>query len=100
MKKYVKRMVEEHSDLYVRIAELHDDIYNKDTSHISKADFANMCIQLNAMRQYEKCLVARLNNAGVSFENGAYHECVAVIAAPQCDCENKDDAEENQEDNK
>lgn len=100
MKKYVKRMVEEHSDLYVRIAELHDDIYNKDTSHINKADFANMCIQLNAMRQYEKCLIARLNNAGVSFDNGAYHECVAVIAAPQYDCEDKDDAEENQEDNK
>lgn len=99
MKKYVKRMVEEHSQLYVRIAELHDDIYNKDTSHINKADFANMCIQLNAMRQYEKCLIARLNNAGVSFDNGAYHECVVVIAAPQCDCEDKDDAEENQEDN-
>ena len=99
MKKYVKRMVEEHSDLYVRIAELHDDIYNTDTSHINNADFANMCIQLNAMRQYEKCLIARLNNAGVSFDNGAYHECVAVIAAPQCDCEDNDDAKENKENN-
>lgn len=99
MKKYVKCMVEEHSQLYVRIAELHDDIYNKDTSHINKADFANMCIQLNAMRQYEKCLIARLNNAGVSFDNGAYHKCVAVIAAPHGNDDDNDDAEENQEDN-
>lgn len=99
MEKYVKRMVEEHSQLYVRLVKLNDYIYNKDTSHINKADFANMCMQLAAMRQYEKCLVARLNNAGVSFTDGAYHECVAVIAAPQCDCEDKDDAEENQEDN-
>lgn len=99
MKKYVKEMVEEHRQLYVRIAELHDDIYNKDTSHINKVDFANMCIQLNAMRQYEKCLIARLNNAGVSFDNGAYHECVAVIAAPQGNDDDNDDAEENQEDN-
>lgn len=99
MEKYVKEMVEEHSQLYVRLVKLNDDIYNKDTSHINKADFANMCIQLDAMRSYEKCLVARLNNAGVSFENGAYHECVAVIAAPHGNDDDNDDAEENQEDN-
>ena len=99
MKKYVKRMVEEHSQLYVRLEKLNDFIYNQDTSHINKADFANMCMQLAAMRQYEKCLVARLNNAGVSFDNGAYHECVAVIAAPQGNDDDNDDAEENQEDN-
>lgn len=90
MEKYVKRMVEEHSQLYVRIAELHDDIYNKDTSQINKADFANMCIQLNAMRQYEKCLIARLNNAGVIFGNGLYHECVAAVNT-------EEDAEESKE---
>jgi hypothetical protein len=99
MKKYVKEMVEEHSQLYVRLTKLNDDIYNKDTSHINKADFANMCMQLAAMRQYEKCLIARLNNAGVSFTDGAYHECVAVIAAPQGNDDDNDDAEENQEDN-
>lgn len=100
MEKYVKRMVEEHSQLYVRLEKLNDFIYNQDTSHINKADFANMCMQLAAMRQYEKCLIARLNNAGVSFDNGAYHECVAVIAAPQGNDDDNDDAEENQEDNK
>ena len=99
MKKYVKKMVEEHSQLYVRLTKLNDDIYNKDTSHINKADFANMCMQLAAMRQYEKCLVARLNNAGVSFDNGAYHECVAFIATPQNNDDDKDNVEENKEDN-
>ena len=99
MEKYVKRMVEEHSQLYVRLEKLNDFIYNQDTSHINKADFANMCMQLAAMRQYEKCLVARLNNAGVSFDNGDYHECVAVIAAPQGNDNDIVDAEENQEDN-
>ena len=99
MKNYIKRIVDEHSQLYVRIEKLNNFIYNEDTSHINKADFANMCIQLAAMRQYEKCLIARLNNAGISFENGAYHECVAVIAAPQSNCEDKDDDEDNKEHN-
>ena len=97
MKKYVKEMVEEHSQLYVRLVKLNDDIYNKDTSHINKVDFANMCMQLAAMRQYEKCLIARLNNAGISFENGAYHECVAVINTSQSEEDNQENAEKGTE---
>lgn len=100
MKKYVKRIVEEHSNLYVRLVKLNDAIYNKDTSHINKTDFANMCMQLAAMRQYERCLIARLNNAGVSFDNGAYHECVAVIATSHDNYEDKYDAKKDKKDNK
>ena len=79
MKKFVEKLIDEHSQLYVRIEKLHKTIYEKDTSHINKADFANMCIQLAAMRQYEKCLVARLLNNNITFSDGVYHEAVAVI---------------------
>lgn len=97
MEMYVKRMIKEHSQLYVRLEKLNNFIYNEDTSVVNKADFANMCIQLAAMRQYEKCLIARLNNAGISFENGAYHECVAVIGTTQSEEDNQEDAKENNE---
>ena len=98
MKMYVKRMIDEHSQLYVRIQKLHNFIYNEDTSVVNKNDFANICIQLAAMRQYEKCLIARLNNAGISFENGAYHECVAVIGTTQSEEDNQENAEKNNKD--
>lgn len=88
MKMYVKRMIKEHSQLYVRLEKLHNFIYNKDTSFVNKADFINMCIQLAAMRQYEKCLIARLNSAGISFENGVYREYVAVISTTQSEEDN------------
>ena len=97
MEMYVKRMIKEHSQLYVRIQKLHNFIYNEDTSIVNKADFANMCMQLAAMRQYEKCLIVRLNNAGISFENGAYHECVAVINTSQSEEDNQENAEKDTE---
>jgi len=97
MEMYVKRMIKEHSQLYVRLEKLHNFIYNEDTSVVNKADFANMCIQLAAMRQYEKCLIARLNNAGISFKNGAYHECVAVIDTTQSEEDNQEDGKEDNE---
>lgn len=98
MEMYVKRIIKEHSQLYVRVQKLHNFIYNEDTSVVNKADFANMCMQLAAMRQYEKCLIARLNNAGISFENDAYHECVAVINTSQSEEDNQENAEENNKD--
>lgn len=79
MEPFIKRMVSEHSELHVKRVTLEDKIYNGDTSNINKADFANMCMQLAAMRQYEKCLEARLSNMDVIFENGVYLEKIAVI---------------------
>lgn len=44
MENFVKRLIKEHKDLYVRLCKLEDFIYNKDTSHIHKSEFANLCM--------------------------------------------------------
>ena len=72
-------MIEEHSELVVRIQKLHDYIYSDKSNADNKVEFANKCIQLTAMKRYEKALRARLENAGIVFENGEYFEHVASI---------------------
>ena len=79
MEKYQKEMIEEHSGLVVRIQKLHDYIYSDKSNADNKVEFANKCIQLAAMKKYEEALRARLENAGIVFENGEYFEHVAVI---------------------
>ena len=79
MEKYQKRMIEEHSGLVVRIQKLHDYIYSDKSNEDNKVEFANKCIQLAAMKKYEEALRARLENAGIVFENGEYFEHVAAI---------------------
>ena len=79
MKDYQKRMIEEHSNLVVRIQKLHDYIYSDKSNADNKVEFANKCIQLAAMKKYEEALRARLENAGIVFENGEYFEHVAAI---------------------
>ena len=79
MKDYVKRMVEEHADLEVRIDALHSYVYTDASDNDDKLEYANKCIQLAAMKKYEEALNARLYNAGVHFENGQYKEVVATI---------------------
>ena len=79
MEKYQKRMIEEHSGLVVRIQKLHDYIYSDKSNADNKVEFANKCIQLAAMKKYEEALRARLENAGIVFENGEYFEHVAAI---------------------
>lgn len=80
MKNFVKRMCEEHAELVVRIKKLHDFIYSKASDKIHKVEFANMCIQLAAMKKYEEALRARLENQGIFFENGVYLERVGCIS--------------------
>lgn len=82
MEDFVKRIVEEHKQLVVRIEKLNNFIYNEDTSHVSKADFANLCMQLSAMRQYERCLRARLANHGIAFEDNDYYLIIDRIDDP------------------
>lgn len=82
MEDFVKRIVEEHKQLVVRIEKLNNFIYNEDTSHVSKADFANLCMQLSAMRQYERCLRARLANHGITFEDNDYYLIIDRIDDP------------------
>ena len=79
MEKYQKEMIEEHSGLIVRIQKLHDYIYSDKSNVDNKVEFANKCIQLAAMKKYEEALRARLENAGIVFENGEYFEHVAAI---------------------
>lgn len=76
---FVKRMVDEHSQLIVRIQALHEYIYSDKSNDDNKVEFANKCIQLAAMKKYEEALRARLENQGVFFENGQYFERVAEI---------------------
>ena len=79
MEKYQKRMIEEHSELVIRIQKLHDWIYSDKSNADNKVEFANKCIQLAAMKKYEEALRARFENAGIVFENGEYFERVAAI---------------------
>ena len=79
MEKYQKEMIEEHSGLVVRIQKLHDYIYSDKSNADNKVEFANKCIQLAAMKKYEEALRARIENIGITFENGNYFEHVAAI---------------------
>ena len=79
MENYQKRMIEEHCELVVRIQKLHDYVYSDKSNADNKVEFANKCIQLAAMKKYEEALCARLENAGIVFENGEYFEHVAAI---------------------
>jgi hypothetical protein len=79
MNTYQKDLIEEHSKLVVRINNLHNFIYSDRSEIDDKIEFANKCIQLAAMKKYEEALRARIENAGITFENGNYFENVATI---------------------
>ena len=79
MNTYQQSLIEEHSQLYVRLGKLENYIYSNESDKDNKVEFANKCIQLSSMRKYEEALVARLDNAGVVFENESYFEKVAAI---------------------
>lgn len=76
---FVKRMVDEHSQLVIRIQKLNEYIYSDKSNNDNKVEFANKCIQLSAMKKYEEALRARLENQSVFFENGQYFERFAEI---------------------
>ena len=79
MEDFQKRMVEEHAQLVGRICSLNAYIYSKQSDNDCKVEFANKCIQLAAMKKYEEALKARLENAGILFENDNYFEHIAKI---------------------
>ena len=76
---FVKRMIEEHSQLVVRTQKLDEYIYSDKSNNDNKVEFANKCIQLASMKKYEEALRARLENQGIFFENGQYFEHVATV---------------------
>ena len=79
MDNYQKALVEEHSNLVVRIQKLHDWIYSDKPIKDDKVEFANKCIQLAAMKKYEEALRARMENINIVFSEGQYFEKVASI---------------------
>lgn len=76
---FVNSMIEEHSQLVVRIQKLHEYIYSDNSDKDNKVEFANKCIQLSAMKKYEEALRARLENQGIFFENGQYYKHIGGI---------------------
>lgn len=95
MVEFVKRMIDEHAELVVRIQKLHNYIYSEASDKDNKIEFSNKCIQLAAMKKYEEALRARLENQGVFFENSQYFERVAQITVPKEEDENPKDEEKN-----
>lgn len=79
MEDFVKRMIEEHSQLIIRISALHDYVYSERSDKDDKIEFGNKCIQLNAMKTYEQALRTRLENQGVVYADGVYYNKLAEI---------------------
>lgn len=99
MNNYQKALVEEHSNLVVRIQKLHDWIYSDKPIKDDKVEFANKCIQLAAMKKYEEALRARIENIGITFENGNYFEHVAAIKVNKPEPITTEDSENNDVEN-
>ena len=100
MEKYQKRMIEEHSELVIRIQKLHNWVYSDKSNADNKVEFANKCIQLAAMKKYEEALRARIENTGIMFNNGEYLERVATITPVMCDNNTGSDSNADAENNK
>lgn len=92
---FVQRMVEEHSQLFIRIQKLHEYINSNKSNNDNKVEFANKCIQLSAMKKYEEALRARLENQSVFFENGQYFERVAEIKPSSSTTTNQEKRQNN-----
>ena len=91
---FVQRIIEEHSQLVVRTQALREYICSNKSNDDNKVEFANKCIQLAAMKQYEEALRARLENQSVFFENGQYFERVAEIK-PSSTTTNQEERQNN-----
>ena len=87
---FVERMMVEHSELVERIKQLNDYVYSKKSDKDDKVEFANKCIQLNAMKTYEKALRARLVNQDIICEDGQYFAHLAKPCVHHCDCSSDD----------
>ena len=100
MNNYQKDLIEEHSNLVVRINVLNNNVYGSASDVDNKVEFANKCIQLAAMKKYEEALRARIENTGIMFNNGEYLERVAAITPVICDDNTGSDSNANAENNK
>ena len=96
MVEFVKRMIDEHAELVVRIQKLHNYIYSEASDKDDKVEFSNKCLQLSAMKKYEEALRARFENAGIVFENGVYFKRVACLGCSASE-NNEENGEQEQE---
>ena len=90
---FVKRMVDEHSQLVVRTQKLNEYIYSDKSNKDDKVEFANKCLQLSAMTKYEEALRTRLENQGIFFENNQYFErigCLNITSTERSEDNNND----------
>ena len=78
MKDYVKRMIEEHKELLVRIKKLDAYIYGPGIKQDSTDEAINKAIQLRGMRMYYDALSARLFNVGIRFSDNEYAEVIST----------------------
>ena len=85
MKAFVKRMIEEHAELVVRIVKLDNYVYSNKSDNDDKIEFANKCVQLASMKKYEEALRARLENQNIVVEGGDYLEKVGSIKFEETD---------------
>lgn len=76
---FVKRMINEHSQLVININKLNEYVYSDKSNKDDKVEFANKCLQLSAMKKYEEALRARLENQGIFFENNQYFERIGCL---------------------
>lgn len=97
MENYQKEMIKEHGELVIRIQNLHNYVYSDQSNADSKVEFANKCIQLAAMKKYEEALRARIENAGIVFENGQYFEHIASIKTNASEIKDGENGERPQE---
>lgn len=85
MKAFVKRMIEEHAELVVRIVKLDNYVYSNKSDNDDKIEFANKCVQLSSMKKYEEALRARLENQNIVVDGGDYLEKVGSIKFEEAD---------------
>ena len=75
-KEFVKRMIDEHKELIDRINKLDEYVIRFAATKDDVYEYANKCIQLNAMKAYAHALEARLLNQGIVYDSelNAYFE--------------------------
>lgn len=86
MDAYKKCLIKEHSQLVDKINELDEYIYSEKSDNDNKVEYANKCMQLNAMKLYAKALGCRLFNAGIVYDCGTYLEHVQLDTENNCVC--------------
>lgn len=74
-----KELIKEHAELLLKIDKINHQINNALCDNTDKVEYANLCIQVAAMKKYADCIICRLSNMGVVFDGRQWFEKVAHI---------------------